>query len=50
MTPFDTFSKDIHSDVILTEAIIVGEVPSSYYDLDGIEDLEGLKNTYNFVE
>lgn len=50
LTPFDTFSKDIHSDVILTEAIIVGEVPSSYYDLDGVDDLEGLKNTYNFVE
>lgn len=50
LTPFDTFGKDIHSDVILTEAVIVGEVPDSYYDLDGVQDLEGLQNTYNFVE
>lgn len=50
LTPFDTFGKDIHSDVLLTEAIIVGEVPDSYYDLDGVQDLEGLQNTYNFVE
>lgn len=50
LTPFDTFGKDIHSDVLLTEAVIVGEVPDSYYDLDGVNDLEGLQNTYNFVE
>lgn len=50
LTPFDTFGSDLHSDVILTEAIIVGEVPNSYYDLDGVQDLESLKNTYNFVE
>lgn len=50
LTPFETFGSDIHSNVILTEAIIVGEVPSSYYDLDGVQDLESLKNTYNFVE
>lgn len=50
LTPFDTFSKGICSDVILTEAIIVGEVPSSYYDLDGVNDFEKLQNTYNFVE
>lgn len=50
LTPFDTFGKDIHSDVILTEAIIVGEVPDSYYDLDGVQDEEDLQNTYNFVD
>ena len=50
LTPFETFGKEIHSDVILTEAVIVGDVPDSYYDLDGVQDLEGLQNTYNFVE
>lgn len=50
LTPFDTFGKDIHSDVILTEAIIVGEVPDAYYDLDGVQDQEDLQNTYNFVD
>lgn len=47
LTPLSTFSKDIHSDVLLTEAVIVGDVPSSFYDLDAPEDLE---KTYNFVE
>lgn len=50
LTPFDTFTKEIHTDVLLTEAVIVGDVPDSYYDLDGIEDLEDLQNTYNFVD
>lgn len=50
LTPFDTFENKVHTDVILTEAIIVGEVPSAYYDLDGVQDLETLKNTYNFVD
>lgn len=50
LTPFETFGSDLQSDVILTEAIIVGEVPSSYYDLDGIQGVEELERTYNFVE
>lgn len=50
LTPFDTFGKDIHTDVILTEAIIVGEVPESYYDLDGIQDMKELESTYNFIQ
>lgn len=50
LTPFGTFGKEIQSDVILTEAIIVGDVPEAYYDLDGIEDLDSLKETYNFVQ
>ena len=47
LTPFATFGKDIDSDVLLTEAIIVGEVPETYYNLNG---LESAGETYNFVE
>lgn len=47
LTPFSTFGKDIHSDIVLTEAIIVGEVPESFYDLNERADLS---DTYNFVE
>lgn len=46
LTPFATFGKNINSEVLLTEAIIVGEVPESYYNLNGVEEEE----TYNFIE
>ncbi len=46
LTPFATFGKDINSEVLLTEAIIVGKVPESYYNLNGVEE----KETYNFIE
>lgn len=47
LTPFATFGKDINSDVLLTEAVIVGNVPDSYYNLDGLTNVE---DTYNFLE
>lgn len=46
LTPFATFSKEVDSDVLLTEAVIVGEVPDTYYNLEGIEDS---KETFEFV-
>ena len=47
LTPFATFGKDIKTDVLLTEAVIVGEVPDSYYNLDGLESPD---DTFNFIE
>ena len=47
LTPFSAFGKDITSDVLISEAIIVGEVPDTYYNLEGIE---GTEDTYNFIE
>ena len=47
LTPLDTFGKDVSTEVLLTEAVIVGEVPESYYNLSGFEDAN---ETYNFVE
>ena len=49
LTPFGSFGKDLHTDVLLTEAIIVGEVPDAFYDLDGVHDLNELNDTYNFL-
>ena len=34
LTPFSTFGKDINTEVLLTEAVIVGKVPESYFDVD----------------
>lgn len=47
LTPFDTFGKDINTEVLITEAVIVGEVPDTYYNLDGFETPA---DTYNFME
>lgn len=47
LTPLDTFGKDVSTEVLLTEAVIVGEVPDSYYNLSGFDEPS---ETYNFVE
>ncbi len=47
LTPLDTFGKDVSTEVLLTEAVIVGEVPDSYYNLSGFDEPD---QTYNFVE
>lgn len=47
LTPFSTFGKDINTDVLISEAIIVGDVPETYYNLEGMDETE---DTYNFIE
>lgn len=47
LTPFDTFGKDVNTEVLLTEAIIVGDVPTTYYNFDNIDDM---KETFEFVK
>lgn len=47
LTPFSAFGKDINVDVLISEAIIVGEVPETYYNLEGLTSEE---DTYNFIE
>ena len=41
LTPIESISETIHLDVLLTETVIVGEVPSNYYNFDnlGFEDI-----------
>ena len=34
LTPYDTVSEDIVNYVLIAESIIVGEIPSSYYNLN----------------
>lgn len=36
LTPFESISKDISNQVLLAESVIVGNVPSAYYNLEGI--------------
>ena len=47
LTPFSAFGKDINTEVLLTEAVIVGDVPDTYYNLEGIDNED---DTFNFIE
>ena len=38
LTPFDTIEENITNQVLIAEAVIVGEVPSTYYNLNGIKE------------
>lgn len=41
LTPFESVNKNVSTQVLLTETVIVGEVPSTYYNYDnlGFEDV-----------
>ena len=46
LTPFEKISESVHFDVLLTETVIVGDVPSSYYNFDNL----GFEDILNVVE
>lgn len=46
LTPIGVYGRDIDSKVLLTEAIIVGDVPETYYNLEGITK----DDTLNMIE
>lgn len=38
LTPYDTIEDSISNEVVLIENVIVGLVPSTYYNLEGMEN------------
>ena len=36
MTPFDSIEREITNQILLVENVIVGNIPNSYYNLEGI--------------
>lgn len=36
LTPFDNISREITNQVLLMENVIVGNIPSTYYNLEGM--------------
>lgn len=38
LTPYDTIEENIVNQVLLAEAVIIGEVPDTYYNLNGMSD------------
>ncbi len=46
LTPIGSFGKEVDSEVLLTEAIIFGNVPETYYNFEGI----GQSDVLNVLE
>ena len=38
LTPFDNISREITNQVLLMENVIVGGIPNTYYNLEGIKE------------
>lgn len=43
LTPFNTIDEKISNELIIAENIIVGEIPSSYYNIEGVTSNEALE-------
>ena len=37
VTPFENIAKDISNQVLIMENIMVGKIPETYYNLEGME-------------
>lgn len=38
LTPFENITKDITNQVLIAENVIVGKIPSAYYNLEGLQN------------
>lgn len=38
LTPFNNITQGVSNQVLIAENVIVGKIPSSYYNLDGLEN------------
>ena len=38
LTPFNNIEETIKNQIVLAENVIVGEIPQTYYNLEGFED------------
>lgn len=43
LTPFNSISKDITNQVLLVENIIVGNIPDTYYNLEGMNEGDAME-------
>lgn len=43
LTPFDNIEKEISNQVLLMENVIMGEIPSTYYNLEGLNNGDELE-------
>lgn len=43
LTPYDNITEKIENQILIAESIIVGEIPQSYYNFDGIDESNALE-------
>lgn len=43
LTPFEVMSEEIRNQVLLVEGIIAGDIPQSYYNLEGLEENDAIE-------
>lgn len=43
LTPFNTINEKINNQLIVAENVIVGNIPSTYYNLEGLETKDALE-------
>ena len=43
LTPFDNISREITNQVLLMENVIVGGIPNTYYNLEGLHTSEAME-------
>ena len=47
LTPFNTISQEVYNKVLLAENVIIGQIPSNYYNFNGIEKGQDVLETIN---
>ena len=43
LTPFNIITQSINNQVLLLENVIVGHIPNTYYNLEGIDKNDAMK-------
>lgn len=43
LTPFDTIEKNITNQVLIAENVIVGHIPETYYNLEGLKQDDAME-------
>ena len=43
LTPFKDISKKISNQVLLAESVIVGNIPDTYYNLEGMQEVDPME-------
>lgn len=43
LTPFNSTTEEIKNQILIAEAVIVGEIPSSYYNFNGVDEKDALE-------
>ena len=43
LTPFDNIERQITNQVLLIENVIVGNIPSTYYNLEGLNQSDAIE-------